>query len=288
VDPQVDHFMIQVNTLTYSYPDQPRPALKDLSFEIPRGQFCSVIGANGAGKSTLCYALNGFIPNFYKGELTGTVTVGDKVIHHCELGELAGLIGFVFQNPFNQITGSRFNVAEEIAFGLENLDVPRVEMQSRIEEAARLTGLEDLLDRSPFELSGGQQQRLALASIFAMRPQVLVLDEPTTQLDPAGTREVFEALQILAGESGLTIVLTGQKLSWIAQYADRIIALDQGRIVADGPAREVLTSPIMEEAGIGYTRYTEAARHCTQAGVCDPEREFPVTLDQSLEYFQWS
>jgi energy-coupling factor transporter ATP-binding protein EcfA2 len=285
MDPQVDPSMITVNTLTYTYPGLPQPALKDLTFEIPRGQFCSVIGANGAGKSTLCYALNGFIPNFYKGELTGTVTVGDKVIQHCELGELAGLIGFVFQNPFNQITGSRFSVGEEIAFGLENLDVPRAEMQSRIEAAAQLTGLEDLLDRSPFELSGGQQQRLALASIFAMRPQVLVLDEPTTQLDPAGTREVFEALQLLADEAGLTIVLTGQKLSWIAQYADRIIALDQGRMVADGPPRQVLTSPVMEGAGIGYTRYTQAASQCAQSGACDPELEFPVTLDQSLEYF---
>lgn len=278
--------MIQVKQLTYSYPDQRQPALKDLTFDIPLGQFCAVIGANGAGKSTLCYALNGFIPNFYKGVVEGTVTVAEKVIEECELGELAGLIGFVFQNPFNQISGARFNVAEEIAFGLENLDVPRDEMQDRIETAARMTGLEDLLDRSPFELSGGQQQRLALASIFAMRPQVLVLDEPTTQLDPAGTREVFEALQKLSGEAGLTIVLTGQKLSWIGQYAERIIALHEGRIVANGSPREVLTSPKLRDSKIGFTRYTQAAVGCKERGAIDHDRDLPVTFEQSMEYFE--
>src|SRR3990170_6101865 len=177
--------MITVQDLTYTYPGATGPSLSGLSLTVPAGQVCAVIGANGAGKSTLCHALTGFIPHFFRGTLQGGLRVADLSIPDTPLAELAGTIGLVFQNPFNQITGARFSVLEEVAFGLENLGIPREEILDRCRSALRLTGLGSLGDRSPYALSGGQQQRLAIASMLAMRPRLLVLDETTSQLDPA-------------------------------------------------------------------------------------------------------
>ncbi|MGE5602468.1 MAG: energy-coupling factor ABC transporter ATP-binding protein, partial [Nitrososphaerales archaeon] len=189
--------MISVKNLTYTYPAMPQPAIYEINLELGEGQFLGIIGANLSGKSTLCYALSGFIPDFYNGTVTGEIQVAGHDLIHTPLAELAGEVALVFANPFNQITGARFTVREELAFGLENMGCPREEMLPRIEEALGLTGLAELADRSPYALSGGQQQRLAIASVMVMHPRVLVLDEPTSQLDPVGTREVFETLDSL-------------------------------------------------------------------------------------------
>jgi energy-coupling factor transporter ATP-binding protein EcfA2 len=278
--------VIHVQNLTYTYPRAAQPALNNLSLDIPQGQFCAVVGANGAGKSTLCYVLTGFAPHFYHGVLTGSVGVAGQDVPHTPLAELAGEIGLVFPNPFNQITGARFTVGEEVAFGLENLGVPRPEMAARIQEALALTGLEDLADRSPFALSGGQQQRLAIASVIVMRPRVLVLDEPTAQLDPVGTREVFAVLSNLAGAANTTIVLTEHKLEWLAVFAQRVLVLAAGQVVADGAPGDVLASPDLAQHGINPTRYTQAARQAQADGLSPVGKPLPVTLEQALEFFQ--
>jgi energy-coupling factor transporter ATP-binding protein EcfA2 len=277
--------MIHVHDLTYRYPGQSRPALLDVNLDVPAGQFCAVVGANAAGKSTLCYALTGFVPHFYRGKLQGTISVAGRDLLQTPLGELAGEIGLVFQNPFNQITGARFTVREEVAFGLENLGLPREEILSRVDEALALTGLADVADRSPYALSGGQQQRLAIASMAVMRPRVLVLDEPTSQLDPVGTREVFAALSALAAAGDTTVVLAEHKLEWLAAFAQRVVALSGGQIVADGPPREVLTSPEMEGCGVGQTRYTQAARVAQRDGLVPADKPLPVTLGQAIDFF---
>src|SRR3990172_2079003 len=176
--------MITLQDLTYTYPGAEGPALSRLSVTVPAGQVCAVIGANGAGKPPLSHALPGFTPHFFGGTLQGEVRVADFSIPDTPLAELAGTTGLVFQNPFNQITGARFSVFDEVAFGLENLGIAREEILDRCRSALELTGLQVLADRSPFDLSGGQMQRLAIASMLAMRPRVLVLDEPTSQLDP--------------------------------------------------------------------------------------------------------
>lgn len=225
---------IVVRDFTYTYPASRRPAVCEINLELAGGQFLGIAGANLAGKSTLCYALSGFIPDFYNGTVAGEVRVAGHDLIHTPLAELAGEIALVFANPFNQITGARFTVREELAFGLENMGCPREEMLPRIDEALRLTGLADLAERSPYALSGGQQQRLAIASVMVMRPKVLVLDEPTSQLDPVGTREVFETLDGLT-KSGMTVVLAEHKLEWMAVHADRVLVLHEGKIVKDGP-----------------------------------------------------
>ncbi|MEJ2151155.1 MAG: ABC transporter ATP-binding protein [Chloroflexota bacterium] len=249
--------MIEIENLTYRYPLTDAPALQDISLRVPRGQFCALVGPNEAGKSTLCYALSGYVPHFYRGELSGTIRVAEAEVAHTDLPHLVSKIGLVFQNPFNQISGARFTVREEVAFGLENLGLPRERILEQVDEALELTGLTPLGARSPYALSGGQQQRLALASIIAMQPQVLVLDEHE-----------------------MTIVLVSHKLEWVATFAERVIALAGGRLVGDGEPLDVLTDPALVEAGVGQTRYSQAAR---QAG--DQGKPLPVTLAQAVEFF---
>jgi len=277
--------MISVRDLTYAYPLTPTAALWNVTFDVPAGQFCALVGANQSGKSTLCYALSGFIPHFYHGTLSGEVSVAGLDVPATPLAQLAGTVGLVFQNPFNQITGARMTVRGEAAFGLENMGVPRSEMLVRADETLALVGLSGLADRSPMQLSGGQQQRLALASMIVMRPQVLILDEPTSQLDPIGTKEVFAALARLVASGGATVILVEHKLEWVAEFADRVIALAGGQLVADGPPREVLNAPEVVASGVGQTRYARAAALARARGLVQPDAALPVTLNQASEFF---
>jgi energy-coupling factor transporter ATP-binding protein EcfA2 len=242
-----------------------------------------MIGPNGAGKSTLCYTLAGFVPHFFKGELTGLVEVLGKETLNSTLSEWVLNVGLAFQNPFNQISGAKYTVFEELAFGLENIGIPRQEMKKRVEDAMKLTGISDLAERSPYSLSGGQQQRVALTSILVMQPKILVLDEPTSQMDPIGTREVFGVIRRMA-ERGMTVILVEHKVEWIAQFADRVIALKDGRIFLDGTPLEVLTSPLLQENGFGISRYTSVARKAKEMGLWKKD-ELPVTLNEAAEGF---
>ncbi|HLE13932.1 MAG TPA: ABC transporter ATP-binding protein [Anaerolineales bacterium] len=280
--------MIQLMQVTYSYPVTSRPALREITLEIPTGQFCALVGANGAGKSTLAYTIAGFIPHFYHGNLAGSVLIDGKETSQVPLSQLVQQVGLIFQNPFNQISGTKFTVREEIAFGLENLGLPRDEMEARIQATLSLVGIEDLAERYPLALSGGQMQRVAIASVLAMRPQVLVLDEPTSQLDPVGSREVFAAVRALIVEGGITVVMIEHKLEWVAVFADRVIALVDGALAADGDPQEVLTDETLVGKTIGQTRYTRAARQAQRSGYWPQDRQLPVTLEQAVDGFRES
>lgn len=276
--------IVKLHQVTYHYPLTEIPALQDINLDIEEGEFVAVIGPNGAGKSTLCYTLAGFIPHFYKGELKGLVEVDGISAQESDLSDWVMKVGLVFQNPFNQISGAKYTVFEEVAFGLENSGVPRAEIIRRVEEVLHLTGIADLADRSPYSLSGGQQQRVALASILVMRPKVLVLDEPTSQMDPIGTREVFGVIRKMA-EQGITVVMAEHKMEWIAQFADRVIALWDGRIFLEGKPHQVLTDERLIEKGFGVSRYTTTARLALPRGLWQKERPLPVTLEEALEGF---
>lgn len=278
--------MIRLSDVVYHYPRATAPALNGVTLDVPAGQFCAVIGANGAGKSTLCAALAGFVPHFYRGKLTGTVEVAGIDVAGSSPVALAGTVGLVFSNPFNQITGARFTVRDEVAFGLENMGVPIDEMNPRIDDMLHFTKLFDLADRSPFALSGGQQQRLAIASVLVMRPKVIVLDEPTSQLDPIGSKEVFTVLRDLAATDEATVFLAEQKLEWVATFADRVIVLHEGRLVADGPPNEILASADLQRYGLEPTRYTRAARAAQEAGLRPAGAALPVTLEEAVEFFR--
>ncbi len=277
--------IVNLRNVSYTYPLTNTPVLKNLNLQVQEGEFVAVIGANGAGKSTLCYTIAGFIPHFFKGELTGTVEVAGVEALTSNLSEWVVNVGLAFQNPFNQISGAKYTVYEEIAFGLENIGVPRDEMKERVENALALTGIRDLADRSPYSLSGGQQQRVALTSILVMEPKVLVLDEPTSQLDPVGTREVFGLIREMA-QRGLTVILAEHKLEWVAEFADRVIALKDGKILLEGLPHEVLASPILEENGFGVSRYASVARKAAELGAWPKHRRLPITLDEAVEGFK--
>jgi energy-coupling factor transport system ATP-binding protein len=276
--------IINLQNVTYKYPLTESAVLSNLSLRVQEGEFVAVIGPNGAGKSTLCYTLSGFIPHFYKGELTGTVEVAGVETQTSSLNEWVLNVGLAFQNPFNQISGAKYTVFEEIAFGLENIGVPRGHMKERVERALAMTGISDLADRSPYSLSGGQQQRVALTSILVMEPKVLVLDEPTSQMDPIGTREVFGVIREMA-ERGMTVIMAEHKVEWIAKYADRVIALYEGKILLDGLPGEVLTSKLLDGKGFGISRYTTTAREAQKQSLWPKARNLPVTLEEAVEGF---
>jgi energy-coupling factor transport system ATP-binding protein len=277
--------LIEIRDFSYQYPSAANLGLRNINLQIGEGEFVAIIGANGAGKSTLCYTLAGFVPHFYKGEITGTVTIAGVETRQQTLGEIVLNVGLVFQNPFNQISGAKFTVFEEIAFGLENLGVPRAEMKARVEEIMARTGITALADRSPYALSGGQQQRVALASILVMEPKVLVLDEPTSQLDPIGSREVFATIRTMS-QAGMTVIMAEHKLEWVATFADRVVALADGQIILNGPPAEVLTSPLLNEYHIGQTRYTAAARRKQSEQKWPATQPLPVTIDEAEVAFR--
>jgi energy-coupling factor transporter ATP-binding protein EcfA2 len=277
--------LVTLDRVTYQYPLTSVPALNNISLEINEGEFVALIGPNGAGKSTLGYAISGFIPHFFKGSLQGQIRVAGREVRETSLSEWVANVGLAFQNPFNQISGAKYTVYEEIAFGLENLGIPRDEMKRRVEETLSMTGINHLAQRSPYSLSGGQQQRVALASILVMQPKVLVLDEPTSQLDPIGTREVFGVIREMS-RRGMTVLLIEHKIEWIAAFADRVIALDEGRILLDGAPGEVLTHPQLADKNFGLSRYTQAARAAAAQGLWPAGRRLPVTLEEAVEGFK--
>ena len=275
--------IVNLQNVTYKYPLTDVPVLQNINLQVEEGEFVAVIGPNGAGKSTLCYTLAGFVPHFFKGELSGIVEVAGIESHNSILSEWVLNVGLAFQNPFNQISGAKYTVFEELAFGLENIGIPREEMIKRVKDAMKLTGIGDLADRSPYSLSGGQQQRVALTSILVMQPRILVLDEPTSQMDPIGTREVLGVIHSMA-ERGMTVILVEHKVEWIAQFADRVIALKDGQILLEGDPSEVLTSPLLPSHGFGTSRYTAVARKAKEMGLWNGET-LPITLDEAVEGF---
>ncbi|AHH95377.1 ATP-binding cassette domain-containing protein [Kutzneria viridogrisea] len=274
--------MITVDKLGYTYPETARPVLREIDLNVPSGQFLGVVGPSGAGKTTLAQALAGYIPHVLGGEVTGRVEIGGLHVVDTPLPDLVTRVGMVSQNPFNQISGAKFTVAEELAFGLENLGVPRQDMLIAVREVLRRLRIEHLAERSPYELSGGQQQLVALGAMLVMNPDVLVLDEPTSQLDPAGSRLVFEALGELRSRD-ITVVLIEHKIERLAEFADRVVVLVDGELRMDGPPGTVLAAPELVEWGIGHTRFTTAA---VRAGGRWPSgAALPVTLDQALAGF---
>ena len=271
----------KIENVNYKYPLEDKQALKNINIEIKKGEFWAVIGKNGSGKTTFCNMLRRFVPDFYKGELTGKITLEDKELKDYSQKELVQKIGFVFQNPFTQISGVKDTVFEEIAYGLENLGLEKEEIISRVEEILKLLEIEKLRDRNPYDLSGGQKQRVALASIIAMDPDILVIDEPTSQLDPKGTEDIFKIINLMANE-GKTIILVEHKLELIAEYAQNILVLDEGEIILSGKAEEVLNNKILLEKEIGMTQYSILAYELEKAKKVEFE-EIPITKEKTIE-----
>jgi energy-coupling factor transporter ATPase len=246
--------IIETKNLTYTYPGGTKPSINDISIKVEKGEFVLITGPSGCGKTTLCRCFNGLIPHFYQGELKGEISVAEMDTTKHQTHAMAKHIGLVFQNPENQLFA--LSIEKDVAFGLENLGIPREEMRKRVDWALKLTGIFDLRERSPHEVSGGQQQRVAISAVLAMQPEIIVLDEPTSFLDPLSAEKIFEVIHELNKKLGITVVLVEHRLDLTAKYADHIIIMDEGKVCFDGNPREILSSEATRLIGVGIPKAT--------------------------------
>lgn len=246
--------IIETKNLTYTYPSAPKPSISNVSMKVKKGEFVLITGPSGCGKTTLCRCFNGLIPHFYQGELKGEITVADMDTTKHQIHAMAKSVGLVFQNPENQLFA--LSIEKDVAFGLENLGVPREVMRKRVDWALKLTGIYELRERSPHEVSGGQQQRVAIASVLAMQPEIIVLDEPTSFLDPLSAEKIFEVIHELNKKLGMTVILVEHRLDLTAKYADHIIIMNEGKVCFDGLPRKILSAEETRLIGVGIPKAT--------------------------------
>lgn len=268
--------IVEVKDLSYTYPSGSEPVLKNINIVIDKGEFILLTGPSGCGKTTFCRTLNGLIPNFYSGDLEGEVKVKGLSTRDNPIKKMAQNVGLIFQNPDNQIFA--LTVEKDLAFGLENLGYSRDLIEEEIGWAMRVTGIEHLRHRATHELSGGQKQRLTIAGVLAMRPKVLVMDEPTSFLDPVGAERIFEVLKNLNEAYGLTIILIEHRMDLAVKYVDRVIVFHNGRVVGDGKPKDVFMSDDTRLIGVGIPRILELARRLRSHGI--DLQDTPITVEE--------
>ncbi len=246
--------IIDIKNLTYTYPGATNPSINNVSLKVEKGEFVLITGPSGCGKTSLCRCFNGLIPHFYQGELKGEVTVAgiDTQNHHTY--EMAKHVGLVFQNPENQLFA--LSIEKDVAFGLENTGVSREEMRRKVDWALNQTGIYDIRERSPHEISGGQQQRVAIAAVLAMEPEIIVLDEPTSFLDPLSAEKIFEVIYKLNREQGITVILVEHRLDLTAKYTNHLVVMDQGQVRFEGNPRDILSNEETRLIGVGIPKAT--------------------------------
>ena len=266
---------LEVEHLKYRYPHTKKLALDDISFTAEKGEFIGIIGENGAGKSTLSQAFCGLVPQFYKGAYGGKVTVDGIDAATTPTAELCKKVGLIFQNPFNQLSGAKDTVWDEVAFGLENFGVPPEQIHERLDKVLHQLDIWQFREKNPFDLSGGQMQRVAIASVLAMEPEILLLDEPTSQLDPQGSEEVFHTVELLA-KTGITIFMIEQKMEKLASYCDKILLLHEGKQIDFDTPEKIFSRPDLAELGICPPYVT---RYCIEQNLFRPDGTYPVTME---------
>lgn len=231
--------VISIRNFSFSYFDSPNPVVDNVSLDVLAGEILLITGHSGSGKSTLLRAINGLIPHQHGGSYAGQVIVDGMEVASSRMSQLATKVGFIFQNPENQIF--MFSVERDIAFGLENLGLSTEEIRSRVDWAMDLLQIRHLALRAPHELSDGQKQRVAIAGVLAMKPNVLILDEPTSLLDPFTAKSLVELVKDLRSKLEMTVLIVEHRLDLVAKICDRIMVMEKGKMVMIGPPREVLS-----------------------------------------------
>jgi energy-coupling factor transport system ATP-binding protein len=260
------------------------PALKEINLEIHEGDYVALLGLNGAGKTTLQLCINGVVPNSLVGEFSGEVIVDGHDTFETPVREMAKTVGMVFDNPEFQL--SQMSVAEEIALGMESLGYTYEQMKKTIPEVLKIVGLEGLEERSPFGLSGGQQQRLSIASALAMHPKILVMDEPTSNVDPIGKEEIFSVAYDLNRERGMTVIMAEHEVEVMAQYANKVVVMDHGEILLNGTPQEVFSNvELIQDLGLRMPQVAEYGYYLEQKGLIDLGGVYPVTLDEGFKVY---
>ncbi|HEY8870001.1 MAG TPA: ABC transporter ATP-binding protein [Candidatus Limnocylindrales bacterium] len=283
--------LAELRDVAFRYRDTTQAALGGISLTIDDGEIVGLAGPTGAGKTTLCMTLVGLVPHATGGVLEGSVRLGGRDSASSTLGELLtpldadrALVAVTFQDPESQIVG--MTVEEDLAFGAENLGVPRDEMRRRIDEALDLVRLGHLREAFPYALSGGQKQRVAIAAALVMRPRLLILDEPTSELDPQGRTEIFELIGRLASSGEYAVLVVEHALDDLAAAVNRLIILDAGRIEFDDRPDVVLRSvDRLVEIGVRPPDVSVLGIAAEQAGLITPTKRAFVTVDALLEAF---
>jgi energy-coupling factor transport system ATP-binding protein len=269
-----------LDKVSYIYPNAKDTVLKDISLTIKKGEFLGIIGATGAGKTTLCLALTGIVPQFYGGRFFGKIAIASLDTLDHPVSELARHVGIVFEDPEIQITAT--SVENEIAFALENLCIPREEILRRIPIVLKSVRLEGFEKKNPQELSGGQKQRLAIAAALALQPDLLILDEPTSQLDPIGSQEVFVTVRELKEELGVAIVMVSHAAEEMAEFCDRIALLSQGKLIAVGTPDEIYSQvDLLQQNKLRPPEVAQSFSQIQQKGIDIPK--IPVTLEAGIK-----
>jgi energy-coupling factor transport system ATP-binding protein len=272
---------IVFDNVTYTYPAAETPALSDINLTVQEGEILLITGPTGSGKTTLCSCVNGFVPHFFGGNLKGRILVEGQDTRNTTVGVLSSRVGLLFQDPFSQLVSA--TVEDEVAFGPENLGLPIEEIRNRVDESLRYVRLDKYRENPPSALSGGQQQACALAAIIAMKPDVYVLDEPTSNLDPIGTSMIFNLIKELAEKEKKTIIIVEHKLAQLVDVVHRVIVLKDGRIAVSGKPREVLgeRAEYLDTLGLHPPRLSLLARKLQSYGL--KLDTVPLTLDESCE-----
>ena len=275
--------VIDIKDYTWKYLHTKSPALNSINLSIEEGSFVGIIGPNGSGKTTLAYSIDGLIPGQYNGVKKGTVNVFGKEVEEYKTGELQQVVGVVFSDPESQFTA--MTVEDELVFGMENIGLTIPEIRERLEWVTELTGLSELLLKPPYEISGGQKQRVALAAVLAMKPKLLILDEPTSMLDPVSRKKIFEVLRILKAEEDNTIVVIEHSLENLVPLADQMILMAESEIILQDNTRDFFKkSSLLLEKGV----YPPGALHffheLNSQGLY--QGEYPLTVEKGKDLLQ--
>lgn len=274
--------LIEFHNFYFRYKRNKEYQLNEINLKIDENKFILLAGPTGSGKTTLIRCMNGLIPQFYPGFYRGYVKVLGKDTAEAPIADLSTEVGIVFQNPENQLIS--MSVEHEIAFGMENLGIPREEMEKRIKEVIKITEIEHLLDKAPFELSGGEQQRVAIASILVLEPKILVLDEPTALLDPSMADKIIKLLKKIQREKNMTIIISEHRMDLVVPYANEIILLDNAKILEHGKRDEVLNGENFQRLNINkpviYSVFTKLKSEKLY------KDRVPASIDEAIMYFQ--
>jgi energy-coupling factor transport system ATP-binding protein len=268
---------LRLAAVRYRYAGAREWALDGIDLEVQPGKVLAVVGANDAGKSTLCLVASGLAPSVIGGHLEGSVRLDGRETRELKPYEAAQRAGVLFQNPLNQLSGTAPTVWEEIAFGPRNVGLDLAAIIERVDTAIAALRIRDLAARDPARLSGGQAQLVALAAVLALRPNSLVLDEPTSQLDPEGTRLVGEAIQRIAREAGSAVLVVEHKTGLLSEIADDALVLDAGRVHSSGPIDQILGDPAIAELGIDPPPVVRLRRALGEANVA------PKTVNKVID-----
>ncbi|KAF5411927.1 MAG: energy-coupling factor transporter ATPase [Euryarchaeota archaeon] len=269
--------MIDIQNLTYTYPNIAEPTLRDINLHIDDGEFVLLLGASGCGKSTLIQCLNGLVPKVANGNLEGEIVINGKNLRNYKVHQMASDVGIIFQNPDTQLFS--LTVGKDVAFGPENLGMPKEEILKRMDVAMRIVGIDEMRNRFIFTLSGGEKQRVAIAGTLAMEPHVMVLDEPTSDLDPAGTGDVLALVRRLNREKDMTIILIEHKIDEVVHLTDRVVVMDRGEIIMDGTPEEIFDHKYdqLKSIGISLPQLSEIS-HAMKNGFGDFGGDVPTFM----------